>query len=261
MRLFDTHAHFEDGMDAPGILRRAAAAGVSQVLAIGGSRELNRNALRTPCPVALGWDRDQTGVGEPAFDELGRLVADNRGRVVAIGEIGLDFHYSPESAAAQKDLLARELSLADRFGLPVVIHTREADAATLEVLDAVPWSHASRLRGVIHSYTGGPDFARRLLDRGFAVSFSGIVTFRSADLVRDSARFVPADRILVETDTPFLAPVPLRGRPCEPAFVVHTAKCVAAERKTDFETFAEQTFSNACDLFQITPSPPGVMLK
>ena len=148
------------------------------------------------------------------------------------------------------ELLARELAFADRLGLPVVIHTREADAATLEIIDAVPWSHASRLRGVIHSYTGGPDFAAKLLDRGFAISFSGIVTFRSADLVRASARFVPDDRILVETDTPYLAPVPLRGHQCEPAYVVHTAKCVAAERKADFESFAEQTFANSEALFK-----------
>ena len=249
MRLFDTHAHFEDKSDVDGLLTRAAAAGVIRVLAIGGSRELNRNALRTPCPVALGWDRDQTDVGDAGFKELERLVADNAGRVAAIGEIGLDFHYSPESAPAQMELLARELSFADRLGLPVVIHTREADAATLEVLDAVQWSHAGRLRGVIHSYTGGPDFAGKLLDRGFAISFSGIVTFRSADLVRDSARYVPDDRILVETDSPFLAPVPLRGRPCEPAFVTHTAKVIATERKTDFELFAEKTFENSERLF------------
>ena len=249
MRLFDTHAHFTDNSDVDGLLSRAAEAGVVRVLAVGGSRELNRNALRTPCRVALGWDRDQTNVRDDDFTELGRLVADNAARIAAIGEIGLDFHYSPESAAAQKELFARELALADSLCLPVVIHTREADEATLEVIDSVPWSHGSQLRGVIHSYTGGPDFAGKLLDRGFCISFSGIVTFRSADLVRESARFVPDDRILVETDTPFLAPVPLRGHQCEPAYVVHTAKCIAAERKTDIETFAELTFANSELLF------------
>ena len=251
MRLFDTHAHFTDSSDVDGLLGRAAEAGVVRVLAVGGSRELNRNALRTPCPVALGWDRDQTDAGDAEFAELERLVTDNESRVAAIGEIGLDFHYSPESAAAQKELFARELAFADRQGLPVVIHTREADEATLEVIDSVPWSHGNRLRGVIHSYTGGPDFAGKLLDRGFMISFSGIVTFRSADLVRESARFVPDDRILVETDTPFLAPVPLRGHQCEPAYVVHTAKCVASERKTDIEIFAELTFANSELLFAL----------
>jgi len=253
MRLFDTHAHFTDDSDVDGLLGRAREAGVVRVLAIGGSRELNRNALRTPCAVALGWDRDQTDADDVEFVELDRLITDNRPRVAAVGEIGLDFHYTPETANLQKALLARQLAFANARELPVVIHTREADDATLEMLDAVPWTHGSRLRGVIHSYTGGPDFARKLLDRGFMISFSGIVTFRSADLVRAAARFVPDDRILVETDTPFLAPVPLRGRPCEPAFVVHTARCVATERKADFEAFAELTFTNAERLFGTAP--------
>ena len=164
MRLFDTHAHFTDSSDVAGLLGRAAEAGVVRVLAVGGSRELNRNALRPPCAVALGWDRDQTDTGDAEFAELERLVTDNAARVAAIGEIGLDFHYSPESASAQRELFARELAFADRLGLPVVIHTREADDATLEVIDSVPWSHGSRLRGVIHSYTGGPDFAGKRLE-------------------------------------------------------------------------------------------------
>ena len=251
MRLFDTHAHFTDDSDVDGLLGRAVEAGVMRVLAVGGSRELNRNALRTPCPVALGWDRDQTHAGDAEFAELERLVADNAARVAAIGEIGLDFHYSPESASGQEELFARQLALADGLGLPVVIHTREADTATLEVIDSVPWSHGSRPRGVIHSYTGGPDLAGKLLDRGFYISFSGIVTFRSANLVRESARFVPDDRILVETDTPFLAPVPLRGHKCEPAYVVHTARCIAAERGADIETFAELAFVNSERLFGV----------
>ncbi len=253
MRLFDTHAHFTDGSDVEGILARAAEAGVVRVLAVGGSRELNRGALRTPCSVALGWDRDQTDAESTEFAELDRLVSENRDRVAAIGEIGLDFHYGPETATLQKALLVRQLAIADAHGLPAVIHSREAEEPTLEMLDAVPWSHGRRLRGVIHSFTGGPDFARRLLDRGFMISFSGIVTFRSADLVRASARYVPDDRILVETDTPFLAPVPLRGHPCEPAFVVHVARCIAAERKVDFEAFAESTFTNAERLFGTAP--------
>ena len=249
MRLFDTHAHFTDDSDIAGLYSRAAEAGVVRVLAVGGSDELNRNALRTPGSVALGWDRDQLTAGDAEFATLDTLIASAGPRVAAIGEIGLDFHYSPETAARQKALFARELAFADEKDLPVIIHTREADDATLEVLDAVPWDRHGKLRGVIHSYTGGPDFAAKLLDRGFMISFSGIVTFRSADLVRSSARFVPADRILVETDSPFLAPVPLRGRPCEPAFTVHTAKCIAKERDVDFDSFAEQTYLNAESLF------------
>ena len=135
-----------------------------------------------------------------------------------------------------------------------MIHTREADDATLGVLDEIPWHHGDRLRGVIHSYTGIPRFAGQLLDRGFMISFSGIVTFKSADDVRASARYVPQDRILVETDSPYLSPVPLRGRPCEPAYVVHTATRLAAERNVPVETFAAQTTANACDLFAVASS-------
>ena len=249
MTLYDTHAHFGDEDDIDAIYARAAEAGVSRILAIGGSEELNRNALRTSGRVALGWDRDQILAIDDQMRELPGLLSQNKTRVAAIGEIGLDCHYEPQTLKVQCDLFARQLVLADELGLPVVIHTREADDATLGVLDDVPWHHGDRLRGVIHSYTGAPLFAGKALDRGFMVSFSGIATFKSADTVRASARYVPNDRILVETDSPYLAPVPLRGRPCEPAFVVHTAQRLAEERNVDFNVFAALPTANALSLF------------
>lgn len=249
MTLYDTHAHFSDGDDVDAIYARAAEAGVTRILAIGGSDELNRNALRTSGRVALGWDRDQLVAVEDQMCGLPDLLARNQARVAAIGEIGLDCHYEPQTLKAQCDLFARQLVLADELALPVVIHTREADDATLGVLDEIPWHHGDRLRGVIHSYTGTPPFAGKVLDRGFMVSFSGIATFKSAETVRASARYVPNDRILVETDSPYLAPVPLRGRPCEPAYVVHTARRLAEERKVDAEVFAALTTANALSLF------------
>ncbi len=247
--LYDTHAHFgaEDDVDA--IFARAAEVGVSHILAIGGDDELNRSALRTSGRVALGFDRDQTSLAAEACAALSGLVAANRARVAAIGEIGLDAHYTPETLPAQCSLFAQQLALADELALPVVVHTREADDATLGVLDEVPWRHGDRLRGVIHSYTGSTRFAGRLLDRGFCVSFSGIVTFKRSDEVRASARYVPADRLLVETDSPFLAPEPLRGRRCEPAFVVHTARRIAEERGVPFEALAALTTANALAIF------------
>ena len=249
MKLYDTHAHFEDSDDVEAIYARAAEAGVAKILAVGGSADLNRNALRTPGRVALGWDRDQLDdiAGEVAA--LPALFDAHAGRVAAVGEIGLDCHYTPETVGEQCRLFAAQLEFADARALPVVIHTREADDPTLGVLDEVPWTHTDRLRGVIHSYTGNPEFARKLLDRGFMVSFSGIATFRAGDNVRESARYVPDDRILVETDAPFLAPVPMRGKRCESAFVVHTARRIAEERKIGFERFAEITFRNSCLLF------------
>ena len=249
MEFYDTHAHFGDADDVEAIYARAAAAGVTRILAVGGGEALNRNALRTAGRVALGWDRDQLDRVAEQMVVLPGLLDAHRDRVAAIGEIGLDCHYEPQTLRAQCALFAAQLALADEKGLPVVIHTREADDATRGVLDEVPWRHGDRLRGVIHSYTGGPKFAGQMLDRGFMVSFSGIATFKSAEEVRESARYVPDDRILVETDSPYLAPVPLRGRPCEPAFVVHTAARLARARGMDLEVFAARTTANALQLF------------
>lgn len=249
MEFYDTHAHFGDADDVEAIYARAAAAGVTRILAVGGGEALNRNALRTAGRVALGWDRDQLDRVTEQMVVLPGLLDAHRDRVAAIGEIGLDCHYEPQTLRAQCALFAAQLALADEKGLPVVIHTREADDATRGVLDEVPWRHGDRLRGVIHSYTGGPKFAGQMLDRGFMVSFSGIATFKSAEEVRASARYVPDDRILVETDSPYLAPVPLRGRPCEPAFVVHTATRLAQARGMDLEVFAARTTANALQLF------------
>ena len=257
MNLFDTHAHFTvDAEKTSATLKRAADAGVSRLMAVGGSPELNRAALLAAeasganphgmprVLVALGSDRDQAaGCGEacPRYDFS--TVIDNRKLISAIGEIGLDFHYSPDTAKAQCDLFAAQLELARELSLPVVIHTRDADDATLGVLDENDFHN-----GIIHCFTGSVPFERKLLDRGFMVSFSGIVTFRAAENVREAARYAPDDKILVETDSPFLAPVPLRGKENEPAFIAHTVRFLAELRGTDPDTFASLTASNAAKL-------------
>ena len=233
MELFDTHAHFErqTAEEIAAVLARANDAGVTRVMAIGGSDELNRGALAAPTPYkAIGWDRDQAGKELPPLDYKG---------IAAVGEIGLDYHYSPETRAAQIDLFARQLELSKRLDLPVVIHTRDADDDTLGVLREI------RPRGIIHSFTGAPSFGRDLLDLGFYISLSGIVTFRAADNVRATARVVPDDRLLIETDTPFLAPVPKRGQANEPAFVAHTARFLAELRQTPLDELAARTTGNA----------------
>ncbi|MCR5415151.1 MAG: TatD family hydrolase [Kiritimatiellae bacterium] len=228
--LFDTHAHFEGTPEeTASAVARAREAGVAHIMAVGGSGPLNRGtegfAFR-----AIGWDRDQAGKELPPLDYSG---------VAAVGEIGLDYHYSPGTRLSQMDLFARQLELARDKNLPVVIHTRDADSDTLGLLREIP------SRGIIHCFTGTPAFARDLLDLGFYVSISGIVTFRAADNVRESALTVPDDRILIETDSPFLAPVPMRGNPNEPAFLVHTARFLAGLRKTRLEDFARITTANA----------------
>lgn len=255
MQLYDSHAHFESNeSETAQILARAQAADVVRILAVGGSAELNAGAIcaqtlgHERVRLALGMDRDQ--IEHPLEENLSivkSLFADHPD-MAALGEIGLDFHYSPETARAQGELFGHQLALADAFNRPVIIHTREADDMTRAILDSVPW-HGSGLRGVIHCYTGAPKFAGQMLDRGFMVSFSGIVTFKSAEIVRDSARYVPDDRLLIETDSPFLAPVPLRGKPNEPAFIAHTAKFLANLRKVSEEQLTALTYANAVELF------------
>ena len=242
LELFDTHAHFEGptGSDPAGrrpwgpdpIRSRAAAVGVTRIMAVGGSESLNAGTDGFEYR-AIGWDRDQAGKELPALDYTG---------VAAVGEIGLDYHYSPETRDAQCELFARQLDLARELGLPVVIHTRDADDDTLGILREIP------SKGIIHCFTGSPTFCRALLDLGFYISISGIVTFRAAENVRESARIVPDGRILIETDSPFLAPVPMRGNPNEPAFLVHTARFLADLRGMPLEDFAALTTKNALSI-------------
>lgn len=239
--LFDTHAHFDGTIeDTKACLERALAAGVTGMMAVGGSEELNAGvgiAVRASSTLgkgrvlaAIGWDRDQLGRELPDLDYTG---------IAAVGEIGLDYFYDAEHRKEQMDLFGRQLELARTLNKPVVIHTRDADDDTVGMLREIP------SKGIIHCFTGNPEFCKKLLDLGFMISISGIVTFRAADNVRESALVVPDDRILIETDSPFLAPVPKRGNPNEPAFIVHTARFLAELRKTDFEHFVALTTSNA----------------
>lgn len=239
IELFDTHCHFEGTpVEIAAQILRAVAAGVTRIMAVGGSEALNRGvelaaAGRPNVLRAIGWDRDQLGKDLPALDYTD---------VAAVGEIGLDYHYDPETRDVQRELFGRQLELARTLGKPVVIHTREADDDTLGLLREIP------SKGIVHCFTGSPDFCRALLDLGFFISISGIVTFRAADNVRESALVVPDDRLIIETDSPFLAPVPMRGNPNEPAFLAHTAKFLAELRKTPLPDFAALTTANALRL-------------
>jgi TatD DNase family protein len=264
----DTHVHFDPvvtGITA--CVQRAVAAGVTRLLAVGGSPALNASAILAArsCPaqvrLALGWDRDQT-----AAYEDNAAAGDTRPSppfaipddlpMAAIGEVGLDYHYHPETQAAQCRLFGAMLRLAAARNLPVCIHTREADDDTCRILDehASPDRRAAGTLGVVHCFTGGREFARALLDRGLYLGFSGIVTFRNAEALREVARFVPADRLLIETDSPFLTPVPKRGVPNEPAFVVHVADLLAKVRGLSREELAGQTSRNAAALFGPWPT-------
>ena len=253
MNFFDTHAHFpDDEKKIAGLLARASSSGVSRLMAVGGSPELNKSALlaksvaqnmESPPEVfiALGMDRDQIPPANsvcPRYDFS--AVIENRKKISAIGEIGLDFYYAQETAKAQCDLFAAQLELAKELDLPVVIHTRDADDATLGVLDEADFHN-----GIIHCFTGSVPFERKLLDRGFMISISGIVTFRAAENVREAARYAPADRLLVETDSPFLAPVPMRGKENEPSFLKYTLEFLANLREVTPQILAATTTENA----------------
>jgi TatD DNase family protein len=248
--LIDTHCHldseyFPEGADET--LARARKEGVTGFVCIGvGSLAQAQSALDLATRRADVWAT--VGVhphDAAAFDsaheaELLRLA--QAPRVVAIGEIGLDFHYDHSPRERQEEVFRRFVQLARQLKKPVVIHTRSAPEQTLRILDE---ERAADVGGLIHCFSEDKAFATRALDLGFDLSFSGIVTFKRAVEIQEVAAWAPADRILVETDSPYLAPVPLRGKRCEPAHVVHTARFVAGLRGATLEEIAEQTSQNA----------------
>jgi TatD DNase family protein len=173
---------------------------------------------------------------DAAFAEIERLAGD--GRVVAVGEVGLDYHYMHSPRETQIAVLERHIDLAKRLDKPVIVHNRESTDDMVNILTA------SGARGILHSYTESLDVARKLVDLGFYISFSGIVTFRSAESLRAVAKALPHDRVLIETDTPYLAPVPFRGRDNEPAYVIKIAELLATLWGVAIDEVAERTTAN-----------------
>lgn len=255
----DTHVHFDrfvkEGTFSD-LLTHAKEAHISKMLAVGGSSEANALSLRLATEHSglifgcAGYDRD---VALEAYDlvELRTYIADPL--VKAVGETGLDYYYSKESATAQKTLFNENLALAVEFKKPVVIHTRDADEDTFALLKdfSAAWVGDPARLGVLHCFTRDVGFARKMLDLGLMISFSGIVTFANADPLREVAKYVPDDRLLIETDSPYLAPVPMRGNQNEPAFVVHVAKQLAELRATSLESIKNLTTQNAQTLLAL----------
>ena len=255
--LVDSHCHLDrldlsahDGsLDAA--LQAARSCGVGHFLCIGVSAEnaadvkaLTDRYDDVDCSVGVHPLDVQPGAA-PALDWLlGEL---NHPRVVAIGETGLDYHYEPEAADLQQLSFRVHLEAAQQTGKPVVIHTRGARQDTLSMLREADLPHA----GVLHCFTEDWDMAKAALDMGYYISLSGIVTFRNADALRDVARQVPADRLLVETDSPYLAPIPHRGKPNLPQYVREVAEFLAMLRGESYERFCEQTTENFKRLFPL----------
>jgi TatD DNase family protein len=255
--VIDSHCHLADAVfeaDLEAVVSRAQAAGVSgamTILAAGDDAEARR-ADR----VFRLWETVRFAVGvhphqavEAATpgqaDALVRSGVAARQGVVAVGEIGLDYHYDFSPRDVQREVFAGQLATARDLGLPVVIHTREADEDTFALLAM----EGAGVRGVFHCFTGGVDRARRALDLGFHLSMAGIVTFGRADDLREVAAYAPEDRLLVETDSPYLAPVPYRGTRNEPAYVARVVDAVAAARATTSARIAAVTTANFHALF------------
>ena len=247
-----THARFQDDLDA--VIARAREAGLERCVTIGTGVDDARLALelsrRFPDFVACtaGLDPFSSHTAGPAFDDhLAALEMLLRtGGFVAVGEIGLDYHYDLDPRPEQARRFGRQLELAEALDLPVVIHVREAHDDLAAILAERPGN-----RGVVHSFTGGPKEAERYLDLGWFLAFNGVVTFRNADEVREAARSCPEDRLLLETDAPYLAPAPHRGRRCEPAHVAATLGRVAEIRGVEAESLARASSASARALFRL----------
>jgi TatD DNase family protein len=254
--VIDTHAHL-DGCDAPPeeLLARARAAGVPRVITVGSGIDSCRAALAVAARedgvfAALGIHPHQAGGEEAArLDELRELARHDR--AVALGETGLDFYRDWAPRDRQRQLFEAQLELAAELGKPVVVHARDADASIADVLagfDGTVVLHCFSSAGLLGS----------ALERDYYVSFAGNVTFPKAEELREAARQVPADRILAETDSPYLAPQPLRGRPNEPANVVHVVAALAASRGEDVDALAARIDANATAAFSLPAGKPPV---
>lgn len=252
--MFDTHAHLDQpefDADRPAVIERAKAAGVTTVLAVGitaaSSRACVELAASDPAILAaVGIQPNYCGQAvDGDWDHVVRLAA--QPGVVALGETGLDRHWDYTPFEMQQDYFDRHLRLSQAAGLPFIVHTRESDADVLAMLREA--AGRGPLTGVMHSFTGSAETAAECVALGLYISFAGMVTFKNAADLRAVARTVPADRILIETDSPYLSPHPLRGRRNEPAHLTHTAACLAAERGETVEEFGRRTSENARRLF------------
>ena len=263
----DSHAHIdgeEYDADRDEVVARAREAGVCAILNVGtgdphsGSLERAVETAERYAGVyaAVGVHPHDARLFDDAAEERLISLTTKSPRVIAWGEIGLDFHYDNSPREVQREVFARQLRLARRAGLPVVIHTREADEETIEVLRA-EWSDAG-LPGIIHCFGGEQPLADGALELGFYISFAGNLTFKKAEPLRDVARKIPPARLLVETDCPYLTPVPFRGRRNEPAHVVETARCLAELHGVGVEEMGRLTAENFSRLFGLTLDAAGV---
>lgn len=249
----DSHAHLDSLEDLSEVLKRAREAQVEKIVAISSS-------LSSSVTIVGIARRDEmiyaaVGVHPHNADTLNNDVIAgienliNEPKVVALGETGLDYHYMNSDKETQINSLKEHIGLGKKHGLPIVIHVREADEDLITILRE---EDVSPQTGVIHCFTGDYETAKQYLDLGFYISLSGIVTFKKSDTIREAAKNIPLDRMLIETDSPYLAPVPYRGKKNEPAYVRHVAEVIAKVRGVPLEEIAETTCANTEKLFNLS---------
>ncbi len=255
MRLFDSHTHLNHARfdeDRDQVWERAQEACVERAVVVAWDIESSRAAIEMAqrhegLSATVGVSPHDAVAAPDGYLEIMRELAASK-CVVAIGEIGLEYHYDAGPKEVQREIFRAQLDLAIELDLPVVIHNREADVDLLEDLSAhLPPG------GVLHCFTSTPETMRAGVELGMHVSFTGIVTFKNMGGLREAVAGVPEERLLVETDCPYIAPVPYRGKRCEPSMVSKTLESLAACRETDPEQLAAVTYANACKLFRITP--------
>jgi TatD DNase family protein len=253
--LIDSHAHLDDprfDSDRDAALQRAWDAGIRTILTIGNGSGPDQMGCGISIAAAHDWiytsvgvhPHDASKVEERHYAQM--KESSKHEKVIAIGETGLDYFYDNSPRDVQREVFRNQLAVAKKLDLPVIVHTRDADSDTEEIL-----KQAAPIRGVIHCFTSGDKLAQCALELGFLISFSGIVTFPNAKALAEIARRVPADRILLETDCPYLAPVPHRGKRNEPSFVADTARFVATLRGIALDELAAQTAANFHRLFGV----------
>jgi TatD DNase family protein len=255
----DSHAHIDGDdfdNDREAVIERAHAAGVSVILNVG-TGDPHSGVLERAVELGKAHKNVYTAIGthphdarlydDAAEEKIKNLINDEH--VIAWGEIGLDFHYDNSPRDVQLEVFKRQLRAARECDLPVVIHTREAETETIEILRS-EYEGAQR-RGVFHCFSGSMDLAQRAIEIGFMISFSGIVTFKKAEELRAVAKQVPLDRLLIETDCPYLTPIPYRGKRNEPAYVVEVARCLAGLHGVELEEMARITTDNFNRFFEL----------
>lgn len=258
----DSHAHIdgpEFDTDRVAVIQRAMDAGVTTILNVGTGdphsgafeRAVELGNQHSRIFTAIGTHPHDAKLHDDGADERIRGLINSNPKIVAWGEIGLDFHYDNSPRDVQINVFRQQLKSARELELPVIIHTREAEDETIKILSE-EWN-GSRKPGVMHCFSGSLELAQRAVQLGFLISFSGIVTFKKADDLKAVAKAVPLDHLLIETDCPFLTPVPYRGKRNEPSFVVEVARCLADLKGVDIAEMANITSENFLRAFEINP--------